>query len=138
MNPVAEESYRVMGFALVSLGRLSDAERVLRESTALPHSGPYARAALGYALARWGRREEAEALCAELTKEAESSYVSPVAFGTLCLGLGRYDEALDWAQKSINERRGWFAYAKVNPIFDPVRSHPRFQLMVAALEAKTS
>jgi serine/threonine-protein kinase len=137
MNPVAEESYRVMGFALVSLGRFADAERVLRESAALPHSGPYARAALGYALACWERREEAEALCAELTREAESNYVSPVAFGTLCLGLGRYDEALDWAQRSIDERRGWFAYAKVNPIFDPVRSHPRFQSMVAALEAKT-
>jgi serine/threonine-protein kinase len=138
MNPVAEESYRLMGFALVSLGRLADAERLLRESAALPEAGPYARAALGYALARVGKGAEAESLYRDLAEESRRAYVSPVAFGMLCLGLGRLDEALDWAQRSVDERRGWFVYAKVNPIFEPLREHPRFQAMVAELETKTS
>jgi serine/threonine-protein kinase len=85
-----------------------------------------------------GKGAEAESLYRDLAEESRRAYVSPVAFGMLCLGLGRLDEALDWAQRSVDERRGWFVYAKVNPIFEPLREHPRFQAMVAELETKTS
>ncbi len=54
---------------------------------------------------------------------AGEGHVSPVAFGTLC--LGRLDEAPDWIQRSIEERRGWFVYTRVKPICDPLRDHQR-------------
>jgi serine/threonine-protein kinase len=126
MNPLAEESYRLLGMALFRQGKVEDAERVLRESAALPGAGPYADATLGYVLAQRGKIEEANAICAKLEAAAKVGYVSPVSFGTLSLGLGHWDAALDWIQKSIDERRGWFVYARVNPMFDPLRNHPRF------------
>ncbi|HEX7121405.1 MAG TPA: protein kinase, partial [Gemmatimonadaceae bacterium] len=52
MNPLAEESYRILGLSLVELGRHDEAVRVLSESTELPGAGAYATATLGYALAR--------------------------------------------------------------------------------------
>ena len=64
----------------------------------------------------------------------DGGYVTPVAFGTLCLGLGQWDAALDWIQRSIDERRGWFVYARVNPMFDPLRGHPRFKAMMERLK----
>lgn len=137
MNPLAEESYRLLGMALFRMGRVEEAERVLRESATLTGAGPYARATLGYVLAQRGKVDEAAALCAALQQEAQHGYVSPVAFGTLCLGLERWDEAIDWARKSMEERRGWFVYARVNPIFDPVREHPGFTALLAELDAKT-
>jgi serine/threonine-protein kinase len=94
-------------------------------------------ATLGYVLAERGKRDEALAIEAQLRAEAATQYVSPVAFGTLALGLGEWDAALDFVQQSIDERRGWFVYARVNPIFDPVRAHPRFQRMLAAMDAMT-
>jgi hypothetical protein len=63
--------------------------------------------------------------------------VSPVAFGTLSLGLGDLDAALDWIQKSIDERRGWFVYSRVNPMFDPLRDHPRFVAMQEELDRRS-
>jgi serine/threonine-protein kinase len=138
MNPLAEESYRLLGMALFRMGRTEEAERVLRESAALPGAGPYASATLGYVLAQRGKRDEANAICADLEAEAKVGYVSPVAFGTLSLGLGHWDSALDWIQKSIDERRGWFVYSRVNPIFDPIREHPRFLAMQADLDRKAS
>lgn len=137
MNPLAEESYRLLGMSLFRMGRAAEAERVLRESAALAGAGPYAVATLGYVLAQRGKVEEALELGRQLQAAAVNGYVSPVAFGTLCLGLGRLDEALDWIRQSIEERRGWFVYARVNPIFDPVREHPRFRAMLAELDART-
>ena len=134
MNPLAEESYRLLGMALFRQGKVEEAERVLRESAALPDAGPYADATLGYVLAQRGKIDEANAICAKLEAAAKTGYVSPVSFGTLSLGLGQWDAALRWIQKSIDERRGWFVYARVNPMFDPIREHPRFQAMMAELK----
>jgi tetratricopeptide (TPR) repeat protein len=134
MNPLAEESYRLLGMALFRLGQVEEAENVLRESAALPGAGPYAEATLGYVLAQRGKINEANEICTKLEAAAKVGYVSPVSFGTLSLGLGQWDAALDWIQRSIDERRGWFVYARVNPMFDPIREHPRFQAMMAELK----
>jgi TolB-like protein/Tfp pilus assembly protein PilF/tRNA A-37 threonylcarbamoyl transferase component Bud32 len=137
MNPLAEETYRLLGMALFRMGKVEDAERVLRESAALPSAGPYATATLGYVLAQRGKVDEARAICADLEAAARVGYVSPVAFGTLSLGLGDWEAALDWIQKSIDERRGWFVYSRVNPMFDSVREHPRFVAMQAELDRRS-
>jgi len=134
MNPLAEESYRLLGMSLFRMGRVDEAERVLRESAALAGAGPYASATLGYVLAQRGKIDEAQAICTELEAAARKGYVSPVAFGTLSLGLGHWDSALDWIQKSIDERRGWFVYSRVNPMFDPIHEYPRFLAMQAELD----
>jgi len=76
-------------------------------------------------------------LCRQVESAAGSGYVSPVAFGTLSLGLEQWDAALYWTQKSMDERRGWFVFARINPMFDPVREHPRFLAMLADLDART-
>jgi serine/threonine-protein kinase len=133
MNPTAEESYRILGLSLLQLGRMADAERVLRESTTLPGAGAYARAVLAYQLARAGQRAEAEVLLHGLTETAKADYVSPVAFATVHLGLGRWEEALDWTERAVEERRGWVMYLTVNPLLDGVRDHPRFQALVHRL-----
>ena len=138
MNPLAEESYRLLGMALFRMGRVDEAERVLRESAAMPGAGPYADATLGYVLAQRGKVDEARVICTKLEAAARNGYVSPVSFGTLSLGLGEWDAALNWIQKSIDERRGWFVYSRVNPMFDPLREHPRFIAMQAELDKQSS
>jgi len=138
MNPLAEESYRMLGMALFRMGKVEEAERVLRESAALEGAGPYADATLGYVLAQRGKMDEARAICTQLESQAMKGYVSPVAFGTLSLGMGDWESALNWIQRSIDERRGWFVYARVNPMFDPLREHPRFLAMLNELDRQTS
>jgi len=115
---------------LGQLGHWAEAERVIREGMALPETGTYTLATLGYLLARSGQRTAAEALLEELTRRHRSEYISPVAFATIQLGLGNTAAALDWAERAYAERRGWLAYLKVNPIFDPLRAEPRFEALV--------
>jgi serine/threonine-protein kinase len=130
MNPTQEESHRILGFALAFQGRLVEAERVLREARSLPQAGPYALGTLGYVLAKNGKRTEAEAVLSVLEMAARHEYVTPVAFATLLIGLGDLDRALDYAERSVAERRGWLVYGKVNPIFDDLQDQPRFKALL--------
>ena len=130
MNPAAEETYRVLGLTLAMDGKLDEAEHVLREALAMPGAAAYTKATLAYTLGRAGKRPEAEQLQAELQREHEGAYISPVAFATIALGLGDWERALALTERALEERRGWVAYLDVNPIFDPVREHPRFRALV--------
>ncbi|HEX5581707.1 MAG TPA: protein kinase, partial [Gemmatimonadaceae bacterium] len=130
MNPNAEESYRVLGLVLAMDGRVDDALQVLQEAVAMPEGSTYTSATLAFALARAGRDAEARRILARLEARARSEYVSPVAFATIHLGLGDAERALDWTERAREDRRGWLAYLTVNPIFDPVRDHPRFTALV--------
>ena len=133
MNPLAEETYRVLGLTLAMAGELGDAERILEEALAMPETSTYTRSTLAYVLARAGRRQEADRIRADLREHARHGYVSPVAFATIHLGLGEIERALDWTERAREERRGWMAYLKVNPIMDPMRAHPRFASLVALM-----
>ena len=130
MNPMAVESYRMLGSAMALQGEVADAERVLREALALEGAAAYSQATLGWLLARSGRRDEAEATLRKLEAARERGYVSAVAFAILHIGLGNLSSALDWAERAYDERRGWLAYVNVNPIFDPLRNEPRFAALV--------
>jgi eukaryotic-like serine/threonine-protein kinase len=130
MNPNAEETYRVLGHTLAVEGQVEEAERVLREAAAMPESGSYTRASLGYALARAGKTGEASAILDDLRRRAEHEYVSPVSLATVLIGLGNVDEAMRWAERAYDERRGWLCYLRVNPLMDPLRRHPRFEALL--------
>ena len=130
MNPMAVESHRILAATLAQQGKLADAERVLREALTLPAAGAFTKAELALVLARAGRPEEAKALLEEIQAAAREHYVSPVPFAIVHIGLGNLDEALDWVERAYDERRGWLAYLKVNPIFDPLRNEPRFKALM--------
>jgi len=130
MNPTAVENYRILALALAQQGQWAEAERATREAMALAAAGPYTMATLGYVLARAGRRAAAEELLAGLEARGRLGYVSPVAFATLHIALERWDDAFEWIERAYEERRGWLAYLKVNPILDPLRGDPRFAALL--------
>ena len=108
-------------------GGAREAEEILRDAVALPASGAYTLATLGYALGRAGQTAEAREILGTLEARRRDEYVSPVALATVNLGLGDRDAALDWAERSCDERRGWLTYMDVNPMLDPLRGTPRFE-----------
>ena len=130
MNPMAVESYRILGSTLGMQRQWAEAERILRDALALPGAGAYTQATLGWVLASADKRAQAEQQLRELETVARTGYVSPVAFAIVHVGLGNVDRALDWAERAYDERRGWLAYFKVNPMLDPLRANRRFQTLL--------
>jgi eukaryotic-like serine/threonine-protein kinase len=131
MNPTAEESYRILGIVLTQLGEYAEAERVLREALELASPGTTStKATLAYSMARGGDKTSALQVREELLAKREHDYVSPVELATVAIGLDRLEEALDWCELAVDERRGWVMYLGVHPVVDPLRQNPRFQALL--------
>ena len=61
---------------------------------------------------------------------SKQGYVSPYDVAILYVGLGDKDRALEQLNKAYEDRAGWIIYLNVEPIFDPIRSDPRFTELV--------
>ena len=92
-------------------------------------SGPPVVAAIGnmgwfYALA--GKKDKAKEFLAELEERSKKGYVSSFWTAAIYLSLGELDRSFKWFEKGIEERDGNMLYFTIPPVFDPIRSDPRY------------
>ena len=62
--------------------------------------------------------------------ELKQKYVSPYFIALVYVGLGEKDQAFAWLEKAYQERHPYLILIKVEPVFDVLRSDPRFQDLV--------
>ncbi len=53
--------------------------------------------------------------------------MDPAAIALAYVGMGNKDEAFAWLQRAYSERSNALTALNVDPIYDPLRSDPRFQ-----------
>jgi serine/threonine-protein kinase len=126
MNPTSEETHRLLGLVYLQQGLYDDATASFREALAGSEHDALALAGLGHVAAKRGRTAEAEAVLAELNERAKVRYISPVAQAGLYVTLGDADAAFEWIDRAYQDRRGWLAYLKIEPLLDGIRADPRF------------
>ncbi len=89
-------------------------------------SSPWVLAPLGNGYAVAGRTADARKVLTELDAAAKQRYVSPYNYALVYTGLGDKDQAFAWLNKADQERNDYLIYLKVEPLFDSLRSDPRF------------
>ena len=77
-----------------------------------------------------GRISEAQKLLEELRKIAQKANVPPMAFAIIYCGLRKINRALDWYEKAIETRDQTVLVFHADPLFDPLRSHPRYHALL--------
>ena len=90
-----------------------------------PGAGPTAFLAQAYAAA--GYRDEAQKILEQLQELSKKQYVTPYGIARIYAALGRADDAFEWLETGYQQRANWMILLKVDPGFDSMRSHPRFQ-----------
>lgn len=106
-------------------------DAVKKMVTAFPNSTD-ALSVLGYAYAVAKRDGDARKVLADLSALANENnrYVPPGSVAAIYAALGEKDQAFEWLEKAYQDRSilsvGPFAYLKLHPAFDPLRSDPRF------------
>jgi tetratricopeptide (TPR) repeat protein len=86
-----------------------------------------ARCQLGVAYGLAGKREKAVKILNELKKKRNQEYVRPRAIASLYAALADKNEAIEWLEKSYEERDDWIVWTRMNPEFESLRSDARFQ-----------
>ena len=133
LNPGYAEGHRCLGACLIALGRTQEGLESIRQASLLPGPTAWSKAYLATALARLGDIDEAERLLGELEKRREDEWISSMTFGVVYASLGRFNEALDALERSFEERACWVVPLAVEPAWQPLRGHPRFEALVERL-----
>lgn len=132
LDPDNSMTYWRLGQAYLETGRHADAIDAFEQMVALGGYQPYGH--LGHALAVAGRPDEARRVLDDmLSGERATSYGAGwVSYNAALVltGLGRHDEALDRLDQAYAERSNLLMYAGIVPAFDPLRSHPRFTVLL--------
>jgi tetratricopeptide (TPR) repeat protein len=82
---------------------------------------------LGYIYRMAGEKDKAAEALEDMRQISEDELIQHAGpLVVLYIGLKDYDQAFSWAEKAYEEHDYWIMRAKVSPLFDPVRSDPRF------------
>jgi TolB-like protein/Tfp pilus assembly protein PilF len=125
MDPSFTLTHLELGFAYAAKGMYREA---LAEFEKVPDLPDRRRDAyLAYVHARLGERSQALQMLDELKALSKQTSVLAFSFALIYLGLGEKDQTFAWLEKTYEERSSrMFLFLKVDPIWDPVRSDPRF------------
>jgi Tfp pilus assembly protein PilF len=77
-----------------------------------------------------GNRAMATKVREELNALMTRRYVSRHDLAIVALSLGERQEALDWLEKSYEDRNWYMPWIHLEPRLDPLRSEPRFSALV--------
>lgn len=132
LDPNYLGAHTMLGWTLLNRARDAEALAEFKKARSLDDS-PALLAAYACALARTGHQAEAEKLLRELKTMSAEQLVSPFDYATVCLGAGNHEQALLWLSRAYAAESAYLIYLKMDPLFDPVRSDPRFQTLLQQL-----
>ena len=119
-----------LGMAYAQQLRYQEALAEYRRTLAISGDTPQVDAQIAHVLAVSGKRSEARAALNELEKRAKRQYVPPYDIALIYSGLGDIDEAFKWLEKAYEDHSTEMIYFKVDPMLAPLRSDPRYQVLL--------
>ncbi|HWW86290.1 MAG TPA: tetratricopeptide repeat protein, partial [Vicinamibacterales bacterium] len=126
IDPSYVQAHWRLGTAYAAVNRLDDAVAELDRVVGLTGRSTSSLAWLGLIDAVAGKRTDAEAVLGELLTRARDQYVTPAGVALIYAQLRDRDQAFGWLEKAFEERSNALAYLAVDPMYDPLRSDPRF------------
>jgi TolB-like protein/Tfp pilus assembly protein PilF len=119
-------SYAVLGEAYLSKGMYREGLSALEKYSTLSRGGAASLALLGYLHARSGERKKSLEMIEELKAASKQSFVPALFIALIYAGQEDKDQAFTWLDKAYEERFNRLSYLKVDVLWDPLRSDPRF------------
>jgi tetratricopeptide (TPR) repeat protein len=127
LSPNGVLAYCGLGRVYLHQGKYEEAIAEFQKADDLDERLPPTREQLGYAYALAGRRDEALKILGEMDQRAaRGEYVTPLGIAWIYIALGDKDQAFTWLDKACDEHNGGLPYLKTEPVYDSLRSDPRF------------
>ncbi len=130
VDPNYPTAHVLIGVTRCAERKFDEAIPALRKCVELSNDAPVWLGWLGLGVAQSGDVAEARALLARLHAAAEQTYIPASCFAWIHLGLGELDEAFAWMNRAIDQRDPMMTPIKSYEFFDPLRSDPRFAVLL--------
>ncbi len=137
LDPTFVRTHYYLGLAYEQQGLAEEAVAEFQKATELSGGNTVCSALFAHACATAGDEDRARQVRDELLaarggrgEEGGHRYVPAFNIALASLGLGDIDEAFDWLNTALDERSSWLVSLNVEPLFDAIRSDPRFADLV--------
>ena len=130
MDPNSGFTHWAIGNVYLRKGMYDEAIAEYQKAIPLSGDSPDEPAMLAYAYALSGRKGEALQIINDLKQRSTRSYISPTIIAFIYIGLGEKDEAFALLDKAYDGRDFLLVLLKVEPMFDNLRSDPRFPVLL--------
>jgi tetratricopeptide (TPR) repeat protein len=127
LDPNFIDAYYFRGLAYVKKSMYKEGMAEFEKGVAISPVNTEALTGLGYGYAVTGRTVEAHRILDKLNELSKHEYISPVWRAKIYAGLVEKDKAFEWLEKAYEDHSiVSVGYIKTNPMFDPLRSDPRY------------
>jgi len=131
LNPDLFTAHVIFGLSLVQKRMYGEAIAELQKARVVTGNSPDSVGLLGYGYGMAGLKREARDALKELDQlSRHNRYVSPFCKVMVYIGLGEKDRAFEWLERAYEERIWHLGVLAADPMFDPLRSDPRFRNLV--------
>ena len=125
LDPSSSMAYTLLALVNVREGNYAMAQEKYKKAEELGDESVRLQMYKVEALAASGAKTEAKRLF-ELHKSKWSQEAPSVDIANIYFALGEPVEAFKWLEKSLDNKDGRMIYLRMDPLYDPYRSDPRF------------
>jgi adenylate cyclase len=128
-DPSHAETYKYLGEVYREIGRYEESIAHFRTAKDLEDLPEYSiKLAITYA--RAGKIEESRKILNSLKERSKQEFVSPTYMAAACGALGEHETAFELLDKAYAVHDNRLTQLKIDPIYDSLRSDPRFAALL--------
>ena len=139
LDPDYALAHWLLGYVHSAESKYDEAVAELQRSVELSGRNPWMLSVLSHVYGISGRTAEAGAVLDELLERSKSEYVPSLYMAFAHLGVGEYEEALDWLERSYEDRDLFLIVLVLtgDPNTDAIRDDPRYKALMERIRAST-
>jgi eukaryotic-like serine/threonine-protein kinase len=132
LQPDYADAHQYLGEAYLAKGMLQEAMAEFQAIVRFGGNTGAAWARIGVVHARLGESREALALVRQMGERSTAQPIAAASIAILYAELGDTAEAIDWLERAWADRlrNTGLSLAKTSPLYDVLRSNPRFQALL--------
>jgi len=130
LNPKSGTAVWIRGMAYQQKKMFGEAIKDFQHALELSPGDPNYLAALGHVYASSGNTSAARNVLDTMFVVNKKEHVSPFFFALVFAGLNDKEKALEWLEKSYEEKSGSVRYLKMEPRLQNLRNEPRYSALM--------
>jgi DNA-binding winged helix-turn-helix (wHTH) protein/Flp pilus assembly protein TadD len=130
LDPHFARAHSRLGMTYAAQQSFSAAIDEFCKAEELSGNDPYLDGLSGYCKALAGQTDAARSTLDILRRPGQDRFIPSYSVALICIGLNDREGAIEWLEKSYEDRSTYLVFARRDPLLDPIRADIRFRSLL--------